>query len=104
MTDRIILNDVDSFDIIKQLPQDIMHVLLEGVVPHELQLILYHYIIIQQLFTLDLLTERMSFCYSSDESHDKPTVMSYQALTKESSIRQSCKFVQYWPKKVHVFT
>ena len=94
MTDRSILNDVDSFDIIKQLPQDIMHVLLEGVVPHELQLMLYHYIIIQKLFTLDLLNEWiMSFCYSSDESHDKPTVMSYQALTKESSIRQSCKFV-----------
>ena len=71
-----------------------MHVLLEGVVPHELQLMLYHYIIIQKLFTLDLLNERIiSFCYSSDESHDKPTVMSYQALTKESSIRQSCKFV-----------
>ena len=73
-----------------------MHVLLEDVVPHELQLMLYNYVIQRKFFTLEKLNERIaSFCYSSDEACDRPTSITHQAITKESSIRQSCKLFQY---------
>ena len=96
ITDKSILNDIDSFHVINQLPQDIMHVLLEGVVPHELQLMLYDYVIERKFFTLEKLNERIaSFCYSFDEARDRPTPITHQAITKESSMRQSCKLLQY---------
>lgn len=92
VTDKSILNDVSSFDLINQLPQDIMHVLLEGVVPHELQLMLYDFLIVRKLFTLETLNERIcSFCYSTNEAHDKPTPLTHQSIVKESSLRQSCE-------------
>lgn len=35
---------IPTFDVIKQLPQDIMHTLLEGTVQYEVRLVLQHYI------------------------------------------------------------
>ena len=40
ITGRSLLSDLSNFDIVKQLPQDIMHVLLEGAVQYELRYIL----------------------------------------------------------------
>ena len=53
-------------------------------------------VIERTFFTLEKLNERIaSFCYSSDEACDRPTSITHQAITKESSIRQSCKLFQY---------
>ena len=94
--DKSILNDLDSFHVINQLPQDIMYVLLEGIVPHELQLMLYNYVIERKFYTLEKHNERIaSFCYSSDEARDRPTPITHQTITNESSMRQSCKLLQY---------
>lgn len=38
------LCQLSTFDVTKQLPQDIMHILLEGTVQNEVQLVLQHYI------------------------------------------------------------
>lgn len=35
------LNDLDTFHVVNQLPQDIMHILLEGVIPYELSCCLH---------------------------------------------------------------
>jgi hypothetical protein len=41
---RSILCQLPTFDVTKQLPQDIMHTLLEGTVQYEIRLVLLHYI------------------------------------------------------------
>lgn len=53
------LNDIDNFHIVKQMPQDVMHVLLEGVVPYEVRLMLVYFIAERKLFTCELLNERI---------------------------------------------
>ncbi len=56
-----------------QLPQDIMHVLLEGVLPMETKLMLRALISEKKFFSLDLLNERiMSFSYGKAEARNKP--------------------------------
>ena len=72
ITSRSLLCDLDSFDVTKQLPQDIMHTLLEGVVQYELRHILAHYIS-QGHFTLcELNTAIASQNYGYSEVADKP--------------------------------
>lgn len=52
------LNNLSHFQVANlQLPQDIMHILFEGVVPHELRLMLKEFICRQHYFTTDLLNE-----------------------------------------------
>ena len=41
------LNCLDNFHVVTQLPQDIMHILLEGVIPYELSFLLTYFIIIR---------------------------------------------------------
>ena len=44
ITRRSVLCQLPTFDVTKQLPQDIMHTVLEGVVQYEVRLVLQHYI------------------------------------------------------------
>ena len=44
ITRRSVLCQLPTFDVTKQLPQDIMHTILEGVVQYEVRLVLQHYI------------------------------------------------------------
>lgn len=88
------MNEIGNFHVINHLPQDIMHVIFEGVLPHEVQLMLYEYIVVTKLFTLEKLNERIAcFCYSTEEACDTPTPITYRAVTRESSFKQTCKFV-----------
>lgn len=71
-----------------------MHVLLEGVVPNEVQLLLYDHIIVKKLYTLGRLNERIAcFSYASCEASDKPTIITANALKGESTLKQSCKLM-----------
>ena len=57
------LNDLDNFHVVNQLPQDIMHILLEGVIPYELSLLLTFFIANKKYFTIiDHLNDSIS-CY-----------------------------------------
>lgn len=86
-TGSSVLNDISHFHVVTQLPQDIMHVLLEGVVPYEVRLMLKTFITEDELLTLDMLNERISyFCYSSSEAADKPSAFTIHSFT---SLRQS---------------
>ena len=69
------LNDLEYFHVADtQLPQDIMHVLLKGVVPYELRLMLVAFTTEKKYFTIDLLNERTRYhTYTQEEIRDKPS-------------------------------
>ena len=65
---RSLLSELCHFDITKQLPQDLMHVLLEGSVQYEVRFILQHF------FDSGILTLRQlnnAFCQLSLGYHDE---------------------------------
>ena len=68
------LNDLDYFHVANfQLPQDIMHVLLEGVVPYEIKLMLTEFIHNLRYFTLEFLNHRIeSFTYGPGDCKPVP--------------------------------
>lgn len=67
------LNRIDFFHVANtQLPQDIMHVILEGVLNLETKLLLSS-LVHENYFTLDFLNERIAnFPYGRSEKRNKP--------------------------------
>ena len=67
------LNAIEHFHVANgQLPQDVMHVLLEGVLPLETKLMLNVFIFEEKYFSLQFLNERIqSFSYGREESRNK---------------------------------
>ena len=84
------LNHIDNFHVVDQLPQDIMHVLFEGVVPYELRHMLVHFVK-EKYFTVAELNERiLSFCYSTHDAGDIPSEINPRIFTSpEAKIGQS---------------
>lgn len=68
------LNQIKHFHVANlQLPQDVMHVLLEGVLPLETRLMLHCFIYEDNYFTLEHLNQRVKeFTYSRIEARSKP--------------------------------
>lgn len=68
------LNKIHGFHVANtQLPQDVMHILLEGTLPLELKLMLSSFIRNKHYFTIEFLNDRISnFDYSSSEARNKP--------------------------------
>ena len=89
------LNDIDNFHVVNQLPQDIMHVLLEGVIPYELRLLLTYCIAQKNYFSCSQLNGRIqSYEYSNQEAKDKPSPINPNVFTsKGSNVSQACEFV-----------
>ena len=78
-----------------QLPQDIMHVILEGVFSLEVKLMLFVYISDKKYFTIDFLNERiMSFSYGKSEARNKiPKALEIDhLLSRQSKLRLSGMF------------
>ena len=69
-----VLNDIPDFNVANgQMPQDAMHILLEGVLPFELKLMLKVFVSDKHYFELDDLNERLnSFVFGRNESRTKP--------------------------------
>ena len=69
-----VLSSIDHFQIGNfQMPQDVMHVVLEGVLANETKVMLGSFIQEEKLFSLDLLNERvLNFTYGRVESRNKP--------------------------------
>jgi hypothetical protein len=82
------LNDLFSFHVADgQLPQDVMHLLLEGVIPYELKLMLREFTAVKKYFTVDDLNNRIrSFNYSPEEAKDKPPPIKAHDLTGNGKI------------------
>lgn len=68
------LNEISGFHVAGgQMPQDIMHVLFEGVLHKEIQLLLKCFVGDEQYFSLDLLNMRIeNFAYGRVEAKSKP--------------------------------
>lgn len=87
------LNKIEGFHVINsQLPQDAMHVILEGVLPMEIKSLLFVYYE-RKIFTLDFLNKRMSnFHYGPSEVKSKPPKQfSDSHITSESKLSLSGK-------------
>ena len=81
------LNDIDNFHVANgQLPQDIMHVLYEGVMPLNMRLMLNRFVFEEGLFSLETLNHRIfSFPYSRHEAKNKPPKRIEQGHLRGSS-------------------
>ena len=68
------LNGILEFHVANgQMPQDVMHVMLEGALPFEIKLMLRVFIYDKKYFGLDLLNDRLdSFVYGRNEARTKP--------------------------------
>ena len=78
------LNQLSNFHVVNQLPQDIMHVLLEGVIPFEMTLMLKYFVVDQEYFSIAQLNERIaSFSFTQQEARDKPSPIKAQIFTSQ---------------------
>ena len=79
------LNDLEHFHVANtQLPQDVMHVLFEGVIKDELNHLL-KYLVASNHFSQDLLNDRIAcFHYTPDESRNKPCSINLQKSISQS--------------------
>lgn len=68
-----ILDEVPYFDVTLCLPHDIMHVILEGVLPRNCCRLLHHCIFVQHYFSLSLLNKAiLNFQYGQHEKNSAP--------------------------------
>ncbi|KAK6167872.1 hypothetical protein SNE40_021803 [Patella caerulea] len=82
------LLDID-FDITTGLVMDPMHVLLEGVVPHELSQVLFHFVSVKKMFSIEWLnSELKSFEYSYIHKHAKPEPIDKKFFESSVKIKQ----------------
>ena len=73
ITSKSPLNEIPHFHVATMLPQDVMHILFEGVVPRELKLMLANFIETKKIFSLDELNDRIRhFSYGRSEARNKP--------------------------------
>lgn len=84
------LLDFPAFDLIEQTPQDIMHIILEGVAPMEIKCVLKYLVLSGQL-ELDMFNSAMqSFPYSSIDIRDKPCPISVNTLaSNDNKLKQT---------------
>ena len=91
-----ILESINDFSVVTSLPHDVMHDLLEGVIPYEMKLLLRHCISSMKYFTLVLFNNRLSkFDFGYSELGDKPALVDCSHISSpDKKIRQSAS--QMW--------
>jgi hypothetical protein len=80
------------FDVCKYLPEDIMHVLFEGIVPYETKLLLKYLIDERRCFTLTRLNQLLeSFDFGYINRKNRPTCLTRESInaTKDAKFKQS---------------
>lgn len=91
---KSVLVNVKHFDVCQCFAQDIMHILLEGVVPYETKLLLRFLIDNKRLFTLRDLNRKLdSFEYGYMNSKNKPSPIARETLNaaSDTKLKQSGK-------------
>lgn len=103
IVERSLLSKLSQFDIVKQLPEDIMHVLLEGSVQYEVRHILQHFID-NGYFTLKQLNNalnHLSLGYHDERNRPPPlreTIFTGQDRYKmKQTAEQARIFLKYFP-------
>ena len=93
IVDNSPLNEIEHFHIANfQMPQDVMHILLEGVLPLETRLMM-NVFLEEKLFTMEELNQRITyFSYGRIEAKSKPP-RPFQRSNFEptSSLHLSCR-------------
>ena len=87
-----VMNRVANFDVCQCFPEDIMHILFEGVVPYETKRFLKVLIDDKRSLTLKELNHRMeSFNYGYMHNKDKPTPIARETLNalEDAKLKQS---------------
>lgn len=80
-----ILDELPYFDLTLCLPHDIMHVLLEGVLPRNCRLLLRHCIVEKKYFTINHLNKIMlGFQYGEHEKFNAPRPLDRDRITGDS--------------------
>jgi hypothetical protein len=81
VTGRSVLLEIPEFEVTKCILHDPMHILLEGIVKMELQLILSEFIDKKKFFTIqDLNVAIQNFNYSPEELNDRPQIIEKKSL------------------------
>ena len=85
------LNKLEDFHVCNnQLPQDVMHILLEGVIPYSMKAMLQSFVNVKCYFTIDFINQRISsFKFSWSECRSRPSQMSSNILHDDDNIHQS---------------
>lgn len=86
-----VLNQLDDFNVCDgQLPQDMMHILLEGVLPYTIKAMLQSFVCEKHFFSIEYVNHKLlSFKFSRSESKSKPSQISPNILHDDGNINQS---------------
>lgn len=84
------LVEFPAFNLIEQTPQDMMHIILEGIAPSEIKCVIKHLVLLGQL-DLDVLNTALTgFPYSPLDVRDKPSPIAYSTLaSSDNKLKQS---------------
>ena len=84
------LVDFPAFNLIQQTPQDMMHIILEGIAPLEIKCVMKRLILLGQL-DLDVFNTALTgFPYSPLDIRDKPSPLAYSTLaSSDNKLKQS---------------
>ncbi|XP_066930562.1 uncharacterized protein [Clytia hemisphaerica] len=72
ITERSCLTRLPGFDVTRQLPQDIMHTILEGTLQYEVRLVLQHFVNLKMLKLKQLNSAIENHAYGYSEVNTKP--------------------------------
>lgn len=79
-----------GFDLIKQTPQDVMHVILEGIAQLEVKCVLKHLVLSGQIDLDTFNSAILGFPYALTDVRDKPCPITYTTLaSNDNKIKQS---------------
>ena len=79
------LDSLPNFNVVDNLPHDIMHDLLEGVVPCELKLLLQHFVSMSYLSIATLKNRITAFDFGYSEVKDKPGLVESEVRCKQTA-------------------
>ena len=85
---KSILAEFPHFDMFKQTPPDVMHVLLEGVIPLTLQALIKHYSNAKQTSLATINSNIKNFQFGYMEANDKPNFIRESDLRGSGSLNQ----------------
>ena len=87
-TEKSILCEVPYFDMFHQTPPDVMHVVLEGVIPLTLHALIKHYVNSKQTSLSTINNNIKNFLYGYMEAIDKPNFIRDSDLHGSGSLNQ----------------
>lgn len=83
------------------MPQDVMHILLEGVLPYTIKAMLKSYVYAKQYVTIyDINDRTLHFKYSCAEAKNKPSQISSNSLNEDGHLSQTAS--QMWNLAVYL--